>query len=175
MVLHLCHDSHSAVIKSSEVNRDFTGKCVGSSRSELVWMCRYCEQLKARTKSAGYTTSELRKGIATGFIFPQALPSTEDIRRLLGNMMLGRPRDAAPQGRGGRRPARDRSTPTPTPTPTSDSKPSDVGVLGSSRDGSEQQNTQAVAGPGDTTTNADLIREVKEVILPPFSVGMDTS
>jgi hypothetical protein len=63
------------------------------------------------TKSAGYTTSELRKGIATGYIIPQVLHTTEEVRRLLGNMMLGRPRDAAPPGRSGRKPARDRSVP----------------------------------------------------------------
>lgn len=39
------------------------------------------------------------------------LHTAEEVRRLLGNMMLGRPRDSAPQSRAGRRPARDRSAP----------------------------------------------------------------
>lgn len=48
-------------------------------------------------KKAGYTYTELQQGVASGHIQPHTQPSVTDIRRLLGDMFLGKaikvPRD----------------------------------------------------------------------------------
>lgn len=53
-------------------------------------MCSTCDSLKRRTKQAGYTYTELQKGVASGHIQPHLKPAVTDIRRLLGDMFLGK-------------------------------------------------------------------------------------
>eukprot|EP00892_Ulva_mutabilis_P003247 jgi/Ulvmu1/1294/UM011_0018.1 len=53
-------------------------------------LCDTCGSLKRRAKQAGYTYTELQKGVVSGHIRPHTKPSVADIRRLLGDMFLGK-------------------------------------------------------------------------------------
>lgn len=52
--------------------------------------CRPCEVLKANARKAGYTYTELQQGVCAGHIQPRLKPSVTEIRRLLGDMFLGK-------------------------------------------------------------------------------------
>ena len=61
-----------------------------TGRKKWRGVCRPCEVLKGNARKAGYTYTELQQGVSTGHIQPRLKPSISDIRRLLGDMFLGK-------------------------------------------------------------------------------------